>query len=97
MIHLVYKLPYVKDNPLVAGNELKMTGDQYFVVSIPNGFEACSNFHRTCFPQLQPNPYPASEIPGEFIRRYVNPDKEQVTNKENPDDVTAFRVLPSAR
>lgn len=41
---------YVAANPLVAGNELKMIGDQYWVVSIPNGYEAWSNFRRTGFP-----------------------------------------------
>lgn len=74
---------YVAANPLVAGNELKMIGDQYWVVSIPNGYEAWSNFRRTGFPGLVPNPYPASEIPGEFMRRHVYPDGESVSNKEN--------------
>lgn len=74
---------YVAANPLVAGNELKMIGEQYWVVSIPNGFEAWSNFRRTGYPQLVPNPYPASEIPGQFIRRHVYPDSESVSNTAN--------------
>jgi len=74
---------YVAANPLVAGNELKMIGEQYWVVSIPNGFEAWSNFRRTGYPNLTPNPYPASEIPGQFIRRHVYPDAEYVANKAN--------------
>jgi hypothetical protein len=76
---------YVTDNPLAAGDELKMIGYQYWVVSIPNGFEGWSNFRRTGYPELQPNPYPASEIPGEFIRRHVYPDREDISNKENKD------------
>lgn len=80
---------YVAANPLVAGNELKMIGEQYWVVSIPNGFEGWSNFRRTGYPQLVPNPYPASEIPGEFIRRHVYPDRESVANKENLDAAIA--------
>jgi hypothetical protein len=74
---------YVAANPLVAGNEMKMINDQYWVVSIPNGFEGWSNFRRTGYPELAPNPYPASEIPGEFMRRHVYPDNEDVANKEN--------------
>jgi hypothetical protein len=74
---------YVAANPLVSGNELQQIGGQYWVVSIPNGFEAWSNFRRTGYPQLVPNPYPASEIPGEFIRRHVYPDIESVANNEN--------------
>ncbi len=76
---------YVAANLLVAGNELKMIGEQYWITSIPNGFEGWSNFRRTGFPQLSPNPYPASEIPGEFIRRQVYPDRESVSNKSNLD------------
>jgi hypothetical protein len=34
-------------------------------------------------------PYPASEIPGEFIRRHVYPDVESVANKANLDDAVA--------
>ncbi len=80
---------YVAANPLVAGNELRMIGEQYWVVSIPNGFEAWSNFRRTGFPVLAPNPYPASEIPGEFIRRHVYPDRESDSNKANLDAAIA--------
>ena len=76
---------YVAANPLVAGNEYKMIGEQYWVVSIPNGFEGWSNFRRTGYPQLKPNPYPASEIPGQFIRRHVYPDSEGVSNTANRD------------
>ena len=78
---------YVTANPLVAGpNQLRMIGEQYWIVSIPNGYEAWSNWRRTGFPVLAPNPYPASEIPGEFIRRHVYPDRESVANKANLDE-----------
>ena len=74
---------YVAANPLIAGDEYKMIGEQYWIVSIPNGFEGWANFRRTGYPNLTPNPYPASEIPGEFIRRHVYPDAEYVSNKAN--------------
>jgi hypothetical protein len=80
---------YVAANPLVAGKELEMIGYQYWVVCIPNGFEAWSNFRRTGYPNLAPNPYPASEIPGQFIRRHVYPDGEFVANKANVDAAIA--------
>jgi hypothetical protein len=80
---------YVAANPLVAGNELKMIGEQYWVVSIPNGFEGWANWRRTGYPVLAPNPYPASEIPGEFIRRHVYPDRESTSNKANLDEAVA--------
>jgi Starch-binding associating with outer membrane len=80
---------YVAANPLIAGDEYKMIGEQYWVVSIPNGFEGWSNFRRTGYPNLTPNPYPASEIPGEFIRRHVYPDAEYVSNKANVEAAVA--------
>lgn len=80
---------YVAANPLVAGSELEMIGQQYWIVSIPNGFEGWSNFRRTGYPDLPPNPYPASEIPGEFIRRHVYPTREDIANKANLDAAIA--------
>jgi len=80
---------YVAANPLVNGNEEKMIGEQYWVVSIPNGLEGWSNFRRTGYPNLTPNPYPGSEIPGEFIRRHVYADVEVIANKENLDAAIA--------
>jgi len=80
---------YVAANPLIAGDEYKMIGEQYWIVSIPNGFEGWSNFRRTGYPNLTPNPYPASEIPGEFIRRHVYPDAEYVSNKANVEAAVA--------
>lgn len=80
---------YVAANPLVPADAMKMINEQYWVVSIPNGFEAWSNFRRTGFPLVSPNPYPASEIPGEFIRRHVYPDRESASNKANLDAAIA--------
>jgi hypothetical protein len=80
---------YVAANTLAAGDELKMIGTQYWIVSIPNGFEGWSGFRRTGYPQLPPNPYPASEIPGEFIRRHVYPTREDIANKVNRDAAIA--------
>jgi len=79
---------YVAANPL-SGDHMKMIGEQYWVVSIPNGFEGWSNFRRTGYPNLTPNPYPASEIPGQFIRRHVYPDAEYVANKANVEAAVA--------
>lgn len=80
---------YVAANPLVSGSEYQMIGDQYWVASIPNGLEAWFNFRRTGYPDLTPNPYPASEIPGEFIRRHVYPTREDIGNKTNLDAAIA--------
>lgn len=80
---------YVAANPLQVGKEIKQINDEYWVVSLPDGFEAWANFRRSGFPELVPNPYPASEIPGEFIRRYVYPTSEHITNAEHVDAAIA--------
>lgn len=45
--------------------------------------EVYSNWRRTDFPQLDPNPYPDQEISGDFIRRRKYLDREVSINSEN--------------
>jgi len=66
-----------------------MIGYQYWVVSVPNGFEAWSNFRRTGYPNLAPNPYPASEIPGHLSGQCFILYGEFVANKANVDAAIA--------
>jgi hypothetical protein len=49
-----------------------------------NGPEAWSNFRRSGFPLVAPNPYPGSDLKTEdFIRRLTYPDSEFTVNREN--------------
>jgi hypothetical protein len=82
---------YIAANPLVTPTELAQINGEYWVGSIPNGQEAWSNFLRSGFPALTPNPYPASEIPGEFIRRHIYPDRETITNRDNVEAAIAHQ------
>jgi hypothetical protein len=74
---------YVTANKLVAGKELEQINNQYWVASFINGSEAVANFRRSGFPALTKNPYPGSEIKGNFINRMPYPDNETITNQEN--------------
>ena len=74
---------YVTANKLVAGKELEQINNQYWVASFINGSEAVANFRRSGFPALTKNPYPGSEIKGNFINRMPYPDSETITNQEN--------------
>lgn len=74
---------YITNHPLVPATALKQINEEYWVGSLPNGQEAWSNFLRSGFPALLPNPYPGSEIPGEFIRRHRYPNSENITNASN--------------
>lgn len=74
---------YLQAHPLDMAKAYEQINTQYWVSSFLNGPEVFANFRRSDYPQLAPNPYPGSEIPGEFIRRLVYPDAELVVNKQN--------------
>jgi len=74
---------YVDANTLQAGKQLEQINNQYWVASFINGSETFANFRRSGFPALTKNPYPGSEIKGNFISRLPYPDSETITNQEN--------------
>ncbi len=76
---------YLAANPLVPATALEQINTQYWVASFLNGPEAFANFRRSGFPDLAPNPFPGSEVPGAFIRRLTYPDSEKSTNGVNLD------------
>jgi hypothetical protein len=82
---------FVAAHPLNADYEaaLNQINSEYWVATFPNGQEAWSNFRRSGYPALAPNPYSGSEIPGEFIRRHEYPEREFITNKENVEAAIA--------
>jgi hypothetical protein len=74
---------YVAANPLDQGDALEQINTQYWVVSFLNGPESFANFRRSGFPALAPNPFPGSEINGDFIRRLTYPTDEFSVNITN--------------
>lgn len=72
---------YLSANPLVTGTALEQINTQYWVASFLNGWEGFANFLRSGYPALTKNPYPGSEITGNFIRRMSYPDREYIVNK----------------
>jgi hypothetical protein len=75
---------YLQANPFNATNALEQINTQYWVASFLNGPEVWSNFRRSGFPVLTPNPFPGSDLKTEkFIRRLTYPDSESSVNKEN--------------
>ncbi|MFC4874215.1 SusD/RagB family nutrient-binding outer membrane lipoprotein [Negadavirga shengliensis] len=74
---------YIQNNPLDTENAMEQLGEQYWVASFLNGYEAFANFRRTGYPALAPNPYPGKDISGDFIRRISYPDTEFAVNNEN--------------
>lgn len=77
---------YVNQHPLDPNKALEQINTQYWVASFLNGPESFANFRRSGYPALAPNPYPGSEIPGEFIHRLVYPESEYVVNKQNVEE-----------
>ncbi|AKD54247.1 SusD/RagB family nutrient-binding outer membrane lipoprotein [Spirosoma radiotolerans] len=71
---------YLDAHPLDATKALDQINTQYWVASFLDGTEAFANFRRSGFPALKKNPYPGSEVKGDFIRRMPYPDSEIVVN-----------------
>lgn len=74
---------YLQAHSLDRENALEELNTQYWVSSFLNGPEAFANLRRSGYPDLDPNPYPGSEINGEFIRRLTYPDSEFSVNNDN--------------
>ena len=74
---------YIATHQLDMANAFEDINTQYWVVSFLNGNELFANFRRSGYPTLTPNPYPGSQITGDFVRRLVYPDEEYVINNEN--------------
>lgn len=78
---------YIAAHPLQAGTEIEQINTQYWVSSFLNGPEAWANFRRSGYPDVDPNPYPGSDLKTEdFIRRLTYPDSELTVNRSNLDE-----------
>lgn len=71
---------YLDAHPYDAAKGLDLINTQYWVASFLDGNEAWANFRRSGYPALKKNPYPGSEVKGDFIRRMPYPDSEIVVN-----------------
>jgi hypothetical protein len=80
---------YLQANPFDPAKALEQINTQYWIASFLNGSEAWSNFRRSGYPELDPNPFPGSEVPGAFIRRLTYPNSEISVNKANYDAAVA--------
>ena len=80
---------YLQANSLDMGEAMEEINTQYWVSSFLNGPEAFANFRRSGYPDLAPNPYPGSEINGDFIRRLTYPDSEFSVNNDNVQQAVA--------
>lgn len=71
---------YVAANPLIPATALAQINTEYWVASFLNGPEVWANFRRSGQPALTSNPYPGSEVPGDFIHRLPYPASEYIVN-----------------
>jgi hypothetical protein len=74
---------YVAANPLVAGSELQMINDQYWVASFLDETESWSNWRRSGYPVLTPVNYVGNATSGTIPRRYTYSTVEAATNSTN--------------
>ena len=84
---------YIAANLLTANTELQQINTQYWIASFLNGPEAFTNFRRSGFPLLTPNPYGQPTNPdvpnGTFIRRLTYPTSELSVNTTNVNTAIA--------
>jgi hypothetical protein len=74
---------YVAANPLVAGSELQMINNQYWVASFMDETESWANWRRSGYPVLQPVIYVGNATNGTIPRRYTYSTVESATNSTN--------------
>lgn len=80
---------YLDTHPLDAAKALELINTQYWVATFLDGNESFANFRRSGFPTLKKNPYPGSEVKGDFIRRLPYPDSEIVVNSGSLNEAIA--------
>jgi len=77
---------YVAAHPLDAGNALEQINNEYWVASFVMPHESWSNFRRSGYPAIPPNPYPGSDLTTEdFFRRLLYPESEKNLNEHYSD------------
>jgi Starch-binding associating with outer membrane len=74
---------YVTANPLVAGSELQMINDQYWVASFMDETESWANWRRSNYPSLTPVSYFGNNTGNTIPRRYTYSTVEAATNATN--------------
>ncbi|NJK82852.1 MAG: SusD/RagB family nutrient-binding outer membrane lipoprotein, partial [Saprospiraceae bacterium] len=74
---------YLSANPFDPNKALEQINTQYWIASFLKGPEAFSNFRRSGFPALSPNPFSGQDISGDFIRRLTYPNSEISVNSAN--------------
>ncbi|GAA4469884.1 SusD/RagB family nutrient-binding outer membrane lipoprotein [Nibrella saemangeumensis] len=77
---------YLDAHPLDTSKALEQINTQYWVSTFLDGNESFANFRRSGYPALKKNPYPGSEVKGDFIRRLPYPDSEIVVNSANMNE-----------
>jgi hypothetical protein len=82
---------YLNAHPLNPATALEQINTQYWVASFMDGNETWANLRRSGYPVLAKNPYPGSEITGNFIRRMPYPDSEAITNLANLNAAIAIQ------
>jgi hypothetical protein len=83
---------YLNANPFIPAQALNQINTQYWISSFLDGQEAWSNFRRSGFPALTPNPYPGADpvIKGGFARRLQFQNSERTVNNVNYDAAIAL-------
>jgi hypothetical protein len=82
---------FLQNNPYDPANALQQINTQYWIASFLSGAEAWSNFRRSGYPSLAPNPYPGADpaVKGAFVHRLVYPVREASSNSKSYNDAVS--------
>lgn len=76
---------YVAAHPLEAGNALEQINNEYWVASYMAPHESWSNFRRSGYPAIPPNPLRGDLTTEDFFRRLLYPEDELNLNPNYAD------------
>lgn len=74
---------YLAANPFNEAEGMRMIGEQYWVATYLNEYEAYANFRRTGYPELVPTNYPGNEANGQVPLRLRYSQGEYGINGDN--------------
>ncbi len=88
---------YLAANPYNSAEWERILGEEFWIATFLNEYEAYANWRRTGYPQLTPVNYPGNESNGQIPRRLrypaaeqsLNPEKyNEAINRQGPDEFT---------
>lgn len=80
---------YLTANPFVEAEGMRQIGEQYWIATLWNEYEAYANYRRTGYPELTPTDFPGNESNSQIPLRLRYPQSEYGVNGANIEAANA--------